>query len=205
MVSFGYCVSRFCLCDTVIVSNDAIGTAVYYVFYIIWYFGCFNLAALFYGEIADQPAVRQLCLLGIHTELTHTFTLNYDDVVIPWNLASEIITLLFDISGTLLIHFQTDFRQKWRFHSSCRLKITFCSLSPIRRPQLDRTPHGGVLDFASSLFQRILISNVSIILSWRCGFDLKNQHLGSKTGGLTAILFSLAESCKWVWTFVPVF
>mmetsp|Transcript_3689 Transcript_3689/g.4218 ORF Transcript_3689/g.4218 Transcript_3689/m.4218 type:complete len:138 (-) Transcript_3689:113-526(-) len=66
-----------------VVTNDAIGSAVYYVFYLIWYFGCFNMAAMLYGEETDQPAVRQLCLLGIHTELTHTFTLNYDDVVIP--------------------------------------------------------------------------------------------------------------------------
>ena len=69
--------------SAVVVSNDAIGSAVYYMLYAVWYFGCFNLAALLYGEIADQSAVRQLCLLGIHTELTHTFTLNYDDVVIP--------------------------------------------------------------------------------------------------------------------------
>ena len=63
--------------------TDAIGSGVYYVFYLVWFFGCFNLAQLLYPEIADQGSLRQLCMLGIHTELTHTFTLNYDDVVIP--------------------------------------------------------------------------------------------------------------------------
>ena len=66
-----------------LVTNDFIGSTVYYLFYAVWYFGCFNLAAMLYGEMEDQSAVRGLCLLGIHTELTHTFTLNYSDVVIP--------------------------------------------------------------------------------------------------------------------------
>ena len=68
---------------TAVVTNDVIGSGVYYLFYLFWYFGCFNLAAMLYPEIEDQSAVRQLCLLGVNTELTHTFTLNYDDVVIP--------------------------------------------------------------------------------------------------------------------------
>ena len=69
--------------SAVIVSSDPLGSAVYYLFYVIWYFGCFNLASLMYGDVADQASVRQTCLLGIHTELTHTFTLNYSDVNIP--------------------------------------------------------------------------------------------------------------------------
>ena len=64
-------------------SNDAIGSAVYYLFYAVWYFGCFNLATLFYPEIGDQSLIRTQCLDGVHIELTHTFSLNYDDIEIP--------------------------------------------------------------------------------------------------------------------------
>ena len=66
-------------------SSDIIGSAVYYIFYVVWYFGCFNVAALLYGDAIDQSALRNSCLLGIKTELTHTYTLNYEDVTIEWN------------------------------------------------------------------------------------------------------------------------
>ena len=72
-----------CRIFTVIASSDAVGSTVYYLFYAIWYFGCFNLATMFYGDIGDQSLIRQFCMDGVHTELTHTFTLNYSDVVIP--------------------------------------------------------------------------------------------------------------------------
>ena len=45
--------TRMILYVTAVVSNDAIGSAVYYLFYVVWYFGCFNLSAMLYSEMTD--------------------------------------------------------------------------------------------------------------------------------------------------------
>jgi hypothetical protein len=64
-------------------TNDLVGSSFYYVFYVVWYFGCFNIAAVMYADVADQGTIRSACMLGINTEFTHTFTLNYSDVTLP--------------------------------------------------------------------------------------------------------------------------
>ena len=66
----------------VITQSDAIGNAVFYIFYVVWYFGCFNLAALVYGDYVDQSFLRNSCMTGVRTELTHTYTLNYSDLTL---------------------------------------------------------------------------------------------------------------------------
>ena len=58
-------------------TNDLIGEVFYYLFYVVWYFGCFNVASVLYGDYIEQASLRSSCMLGVHTELTHTFTLNY--------------------------------------------------------------------------------------------------------------------------------
>ena len=74
--------SFFVIC-TVISSNDIVGSTFYYIFYVVWYFGCFNVAAIIYGDSIDQSSIRTACMFGISTELTHTYTLNYSDVTFP--------------------------------------------------------------------------------------------------------------------------
>ena len=64
-------------------SNDVVGSTFYYLFWVVWYFGCFNITALLYGDFIEQDQLRSACMFGVNTELTHTFTLNYSDLVWP--------------------------------------------------------------------------------------------------------------------------
>ena len=60
--------------------NSFMGNIVYYIFYVVWYFGCFNVSAILYADFLDQAKLRKACLLGVKTELSHTYTLDYSDI-----------------------------------------------------------------------------------------------------------------------------
>lgn len=61
----------------VLVSNDIIGSAVFYGLYAVYYFFCFSVSALFFSDVDDQPGVRGACMDGVYMELTYLFNQDY--------------------------------------------------------------------------------------------------------------------------------
>ena len=73
-------------------TNDPVGSATYYLLWVLYYFICFNAAEFIYWDYPDKAGLRSACMDGIHLELQYAFTSNYGDNIIFANSTATTTT-----------------------------------------------------------------------------------------------------------------